>query len=361
MSGPTPSRAGSTVGIDHNRTMTAQSPTIGVVGAGSWGTALAAHLAAQGLRTTLWAREPEVVAGIATDHVNPLFLTGVALPAALQASGDLPAVLADADVVVSAVPVPFLRTTLAAVSDQLARAEVVVTVSKGIEPETLALPHELIAELGVPAERIVALSGPSFAKEVATQLPAAVVAAGIDPDRTLSVQELFATDRFRVYTSDDVVGAEIGGAMKNVVALAAGVSDGLDLGLNARAAIITRWTRGDHPARRGDGRPPLDVLRVVGRRRPRPDVHRHPVAQPYRRRRDGRGRRLAEIRAEMHEVAEGVSTCRWAYELAGRVGVEMPITEQMYRLLHEDRAPLDAMRTLLGRPLRHERHDHEPS
>ena len=167
----------------------------------------------------------------------------MALPPALEASADLPGVLANADVVVSAVPVPFLRSTLATVSEQLTSAEVVVTVSKGIEPETLALPHQLIAELGVPAERIVALSGPSFAKEVATQLPAAVVAAGSDPDRTLRVQELFATDRFRVYTSDDIVGAEIGGAMKNVVALAAGVSDGLDLGLNARAAIITRDSR----------------------------------------------------------------------------------------------------------------------
>ena len=213
--------------------MTLDQTRIAVLGAGSWGTALASHLASQGLATTLWAREPEVVDGIAKHHRNPLFLTGVDLPASLQVSGDL-AAAAEADVIVSAIPVPRIRATLSGLAP-LRDASIVVTVSKGIEPVTLSTPHQILVDLGVADERVVALSGPSFAREVAAHLPAAVVSAGVDPERTRRVQQLFSTDRMRVYASDDIVGVEIGGAMKNVIALAAGVSDGLELGDNARA------------------------------------------------------------------------------------------------------------------------------
>ncbi len=185
------------------------------------------------------------------------------------------------------------------------------------------------------------------------------MAAGADAERTRYVQELFATDRMRVYASDDIVGVEIGGALKNVIALAAGVSDGLELGDNARAAIITRGlaeiTRlgvamGGHPATfaglSGIGDLMLTCAGGLSRNRS--------VGLAI-----GSGRKLADISAEMNEVAEGVSTCRTAHQLAARIGVEMPITNQMFLLLYEDKAPLDAMRDLLGRPLRNERSRHD--
>ena len=337
--------------------MTLEQPQVAVLGAGSWGTALAAHLASQGITTMLWAREPEVVAGITTQGRNPLFLTGVDLPPSLGVSGDL-ALAARADVIVSAIPVPHIRSTLADLAP-LRDASIVVTVSKGIEPVTLSTPHQILVDLGVPHERVVALSGPSFAREVVAHLPAAVVAAGVNAERTRTVQELFATDRMRVYASDDIVGVEVGGALKNVIALAAGVSDGLELGDNARAAIITRGlaeiTRlgvamGGHPATfaglSGIGDLMLTCAGGLSRNRS--------VGLAI-----GSGRKLADISAEMNEVAEGVSTCRTAHELAARIGVEMPITNQMFLLLYEDKAPLDAMRDLLGRRLRNERSRHD--
>lgn len=307
----------------------------------------------------MWALEAEVVTGITTVHRNPLFLADVDLPKALAASADLRATVGEADVVVTAVPVQHLRATLADVPE-LSAARTVVTVSKGIEAGTLATPHTILAELGVDPRRIVALSGPSFAREVAQGMPTAVVAAGADPDHAHAAQELFSTGRFRVYASDDVVGVEIGGALKNVIALAAGVSDGLEMGDNARAGIITRGLAeisrlgvalGGHPATfaglSGVGDLVLTCAGGLSRNRS--------VGLAI-----GRGRKLADIRAEMHEVAEGVPTCRSAHELAGRVGVEMPITGEMYRLLFEDKEPLDAMRDLLRRGLRDEREADQP-
>lgn len=327
---------------------------VGVVGGGSWGTALAAHLAAHDVPTELWAREPDVIEGINRDHRNHLFLSDVDLHPTLTASHDLHALVARHDLLVSAVPVQFLRRTLADI-DELADIDTVVTVSKGIEVSTLMTPHHILVDLGVPEERIVALSGPSFAREVVAGRPTAVVAAGRDSARVERVQRLFSKDFFRVYASDDIVGVEIGGALKNVVALAAGVSDGLELGDNTRAAIITRGlaeiTRlgvalGGHPATFAglSGVGDLMLTSAGGLSRNRS------VGLAI-----GRGRTLDEIRAEMNEVAEGVPTCRSARELAARVGVDLPIIEQMYLLLYEDRDPRDALRDLFGRELRDER------
>ncbi len=339
-----------------NLVVGSENVRVGVVGGGSWGTALAAHLAGHHVPTVLWAREPDVVDSINTEHRNHLFLSDIALPAELRASHDLSAVVGDNDLVVSAIPVQFLRTTLADV-EELADTDIVVTVSKGIEAGALATPHGILIDLGVPEERIVALSGPSFAREVAAGRPSAVVAAGRDAARVARVQHLFSKGHFRVYASDDLVGVEIGGALKNVVALAAGVSDGLELGDNARAAIITRGlaeiTRlgvalGGHPATFAglSGVGDLMLTSAGGLSRNRS------VGLAI-----GRGRKLDEIRAEMNEVAEGVPTCRAARELAARVGVELPIAEQMYLLLYENKDPQEALRDLLGRELRHERED----
>lgn len=327
-----------------------------MIGAGAWGTALAAHLAAHDIPIVLWAREQEVVDGINAEHRNHLFLSDVTLPDGLTATNDLSGVVGGCDMIVSAVPVQFLRATLGDL-DSLAAPDTVVTVSKGIETGALATPHRILIDLGVPDERIVALSGPSFAREVVAGRPTAVVAAGRDPARVERVQRLFSRGWFRVYSSDDIIGVEIGGALKNVVALAAGVSDGLELGDNTRAAIITRGlaeiTR--LGVALGGQAATFSGLSGVG------DLMLTSAGGLSRNRRVGlaigSGRTLDEIRAEMNEVAEGVPTCRSARELAARVGVELPITEQMYLLLYEDKDPRDAMRDLLGRDLRHERDD----
>jgi glycerol-3-phosphate dehydrogenase (NAD(P)+) len=337
-----------------NRCVPGEEMSIGVVGGGSWGTALAAHLAEHHGPIVLWARESEVVDGINGEHHNRLFLSDVTLPSQLTSSPDIDAVVRGSDLVVSAVPVQFLRATFDGV-EALASRDIVVTVSKGIEAAELATPHQILRDLGVADERIVALSGPSFAREVAEGRPSAVVAAGRDADRVARVQQLFSQGQFRVYASDDIVGVEIGGALKNVVALAAGVSDGLELGDNTRAAVITRGLAeimrlgvalGGHPAT-------FAGLSGVG------DLTLTSAGGLSRNRRVGlaigSGRTLDEIRAEMNEVAEGVPTCRSARELAARVGVELPITEQMYLLLYEGKDPRDALRDLLGRDLRDER------
>ncbi len=258
--------------------MTVEEIRVGVVGGGAWGTALAAHLAAHDIPIVLWAREQEVVDGINAEHRNHLFLSDVTLPDGLTATNDLSGVVGGCDLIVSAVPVQFLRATLGDL-DSLTAPDTVVTVSKGIEAGALATPHRILIDLGVPEERIVALSGPSFAREVVAGRPTAVVAAGRDPARVARVQQLFSRGWFRVYASDDIIGVEIGGALKNVVALAAGVSDGLELGDNTRAAIITRGLAEITRPRCGPRRACGDVLRALGCRRPHADERGRSLAE----------------------------------------------------------------------------------
>lgn len=333
------------------------SDAIAVLGAGSWGTALAKLLADQGLNTTLWARESMVATGIETANENPLFLAGVTLPATLRATDDPSAAIAGANVVVNVVPTQYVRAVFSELSAALREVPVVVTASKGIEAQSLRTPHEILIELGAPPNRVVALSGPSFAREVAAGLPSAVVAAGSDSQTTRRVRDLFSTDRFRVYSSDDIVSAELGGALKNVVAIATGVSDGLGFGLNARAAIITRGlaeitrlgvARGGNPLTfaglSGIGDLVLTCTGDLSRNRS--------VGLAI-----GQGQSLTEITAGMNEVAEGVHTCRSARSLAAELGIELPINEQVYQLLYEGKDPAQAMLDLTGRELRDEREE----
>ncbi|HSL59477.1 MAG TPA: NAD(P)H-dependent glycerol-3-phosphate dehydrogenase [Acidimicrobiales bacterium] len=324
------------------------------MGAGSWGTALAKHVAERGVPTRLWAREDEVAEGISRNHRNPLFLTGVDLPPHLRASTDLDAVLDGADVIVSVVPTQHVRRAFCDAGPALARAQVVVTASKGIEAESLLLPHEILAQVGAPADHLVALSGPSFAREVAAGLPTAVVAAGCDRDRTLLVRDLFTATHFRVYSSTDIGSVELGGALKNVMAIAAGVVDGLQLGDNARAAVITRGlaemtrlgvARGGDPRTfaglSGIGDLMLTCSGALSRNRS--------VGVAL-----GRGRSWREISAEMTEVAEGVHTSRSARDLGDAHGVDMPITDQVCQILFEGREPSAAVLELISRSPRDE-------
>lgn len=336
--------------------MEAGTPRVAVVGAGSWGTAVANHLAGLGLPTTVWAREPEVVEGIAARHENPTFLRTVTLDPRLAASGDLAATVAEADVVVSAVPTKFLRTVLAQIPDRSLDAGLVVSLTKGIEVGTGLTPSRIIAETvqGPGAEAAVALSGPSFAKEVAARHPTAVVAASVDPDRARRVRDLFSSESFRIYSSDDPVSVELGGALKNVIAVAAGIADGLGFGANTRAAIVTRGLAEITRLGVAMGGNPLTFAGLSGLG----DLVLTCTDDLSRNRRlgleIGRGRTLAEIEAGTPEVAEGVTTAVAARELAAGIGVDLPITEQVYRTLHDGKDPRQGVIDLMGRGLRDE-------
>ncbi len=325
-----------------------------VVGAGAWGTALAKHLAELGVPTTLWAREPEVVDAIAAGRENPIFLPGVALPATLEVTGDLKACLETADIVVSAVPTQYVRSVFAGHDAALQRA-VVVSISKGIEVNTLQTPTEILAEVAEGLLAPVAMSGPSFAKEMAAGHPTAVVAASRSAHNARLVRDLFSTNAFRVYSSDDVVAVELGGALKNVIAVAAGICAGLGFGHNSTAALITRGlaeitrlgvARGGDPftfaGLSGMGDLILTCTGGLSRNRA--------VGIEI-----GKGRKLADILGETQTVAEGVRTTQAARALAAAEGVEMPITEQIYQILYEDKDPRTAVFELMGRVLRDEK------
>jgi glycerol-3-phosphate dehydrogenase (NAD(P)+) len=328
---------------------------IAVIGAGSWGTAVAKLVADRPHPVRMWAREPEVVRSINHHHENTLFLPGVRLPDALTATGDPEEAVAGAEVVVNAVPTQHIRRVFASLRPP--EATLLVSLSKGIEVATLSTPSEVFAEVmpGPLSGGVVCVSGPSFATEVAAGLPAAVVAASRDIDQAHRAQELLSGRTFRVYAGDDVVSVELGGALKNVIAIAAGIAAGLGLGRNTVAAIITRGlaeitrlgvARGGHPLTfaglSGIGDLVLTCTGELSRNRQ--------VGVEL-----GKGRALEEILAGMSMVAEGVETTRAAHRLAEREGVEMPITAQVHEVLFAGKDPRRGVIDLMGRSLRDER------
>lgn len=334
----------------------ANGPKTAVIGAGSWGTALADLLAAKGVPTTLWAREAEVADAIATTRENDVFLPGIRLSERLSATTDLELALAGADVIVSAVPTQFIRETFAPVATVLHTDQLLVSVSKGIEVDTLLTPAEIFTEIvdGPAASAITALSGPSFAREVAARYPTAVVAASANVEHAHRVRELFATTTFRVYSTDDVTSVELGGALKNVIAISAGITEGLRFGHNSIAALITRGlaeltrlgvARGGRPLTfaglSGMGDLVLTCTGGLSRNRA--------VGIAL-----GQGKSIDQILSEMKMVAEGVKTTPAARALAARVGVEMPITEQVYQVLYEGKDPSTVAEGLMSRQLKDE-------
>ena len=338
--------------------MTEQPRTL-VAGGGSWGTALAALLSRQGVPTVLWAREEEVVDGINEHEENPLFLAGVPLPASLRATSDLDQALAGADVVINAIPTQFIRSVFASRADFLTGASLLISVSKGVEVGTLLTPSEVFEDIAPcpVTEGLVALSGPSFANEVARGTPTAVVVASRVPDNARRARDLVSSETFRAYSSDDLIGVEMGGALKNVMAIAAGIADGLGTGLNTRAAVITRGLAELSRLGVAKGGHPLTFAGLSGIG----DLVLTCTGDLSRNRRVGfeigRGRTLEEITAETNTVAEGVKTTLAARDLAQRLGVEMPITEQVYLTLYEDKDPRQVMMDLMTRQLRDERED----
>jgi glycerol-3-phosphate dehydrogenase (NAD(P)+) len=330
--------------------------TCGVLGAGAWGTALADLLARNGRCVRLWAREADVVESIRTSHENPRFLAGVRLNDELVATTDVAQATDGAGLIVCAVPSEHLRSVVRRCAPALAAGAVIAVATKGIEPETLRLMTQVVSE-EAPASRVVAVSGPSFAAEVAARQPTAVVAAASDESAAETVQQAFASRQFRVYTHNDVVGVELGGALKNVMAVASGISDGLGLGHNSRAALITR---GLAEMRRlgvalgardatfaglaGLGDLVLTCTGALSRNRSLG------VAI-------GQGATLAEAQAGRETVAEGVVTARSARALAERAGVDMPIVRAVSRILFEGRPAREAIADLMERELRAELDD----
>ncbi len=324
---------------------------IAVVGAGAWGTALAAHAARLDHDVTIWAREPDVVRDINESHENRLFLEGVTLPRSLRASASPAQVLADADIVILVPPSAFLRNVAGVIAEHVPRSAVVVVASKGIDERTLQLMTEVAAEALVAhaAGDLCALSGPSFAREVASGLPTDVVVASRNAEAASAVAEALHSPMFRVYTSKDPIGVEVGGAMKNVLAIAAGACDGLGMGTNARAALVTRGL--SEMARLGValGGDPLTFMGLSGVG----DLILTSTGALSRNR--ALGMKVAEgidagkYLASQRTVAEGYLTARAAWRLAQKLGVDVPITEQVYHVLHEGRPLLDAMKMLLTR------------
>ncbi len=324
-----------------------------VLGGGAWGTALADVLARNGHDVVLWAIEGDVVASINEAHVNERFLAGVALSDRLRASTDLRDTLAGARLVCAATPAQHLRSVMHRAAPALARTAIVCVASKGIEGGTLALMSEVVSQ-EAPDHPVVALSGPSFAAEVAGRQPTAIVAASDDLIAAEAVQDAFSNGHLRIYTHGDVIGVELGGSLKNVIAVAAGLVEGVGLGFNSRAALITRglaeMTRlgvalGAQPATfaglAGLGDLVLTCTGALSRN--------HAVGVAI-----GQGATLEAALAGKETVAEGVATTRSTLALAVREGVEMPIVEMVHRILFDGHSAKTAVAQLMARELRAE-------
>ena len=331
-----------------------------VIGAGAWGTTLADLLAKSGTRVRLWAREREVVESFRDRGENALYLEGVTLNRDnLSVTDSLPAALEGADVVVWVSPVQYSAAVLAAAAPHIPATATVVSASKGIEVSTLRRMDEIFAAELPPeqAHRLCVLSGPSFAKEVVVGAPTAVVVASRDEDARLAIQALFQTDRFRVYTNPDVVGVELGGALKNVIAVAAGVAAGLELGHNAVAALMTRGLAEISRLGVAMGAEPPTFAGLAGMG----DLVLTCTGGLSRNRtvgyRLGLGHGIEEILGETRTVAEGVATVRAVQELAQEFGVEMPVSAEVHRIVAEGADPMEALHRLMTREPKSEHPD----
>ena len=329
---------------------------IAVIGGGSWGTALADALARNGHDTLLWAYERELVAEINNSHTNSLFLPDIPLHPALACTASLADALAGRGIILLVTPVQVMRGVLAQAAPLIGPEAVIVNASKGIELETLKTVSQVCADLLGPEalNRYVALSGPTFAREVASGFPSLIVAASLDEGCARRVQAALSSPQLRVYTNSDVIGVELGGAVKNVIAIAAGISDGLGFGHNARAALITRGLAEMNRLGRAMGAQAATFAGLAGMG----DLVLTCTGDLSRNRtvgfKLGQGQRLADILAEMRMVAEGVKTAESVYRLSRKLSVEMPIVEKTFQILHEDKPARQAVTELMARELKAE-------
>jgi glycerol-3-phosphate dehydrogenase (NAD(P)+) len=325
---------------------------VAVIGAGSWGTTVAS-LAAANTPTVLWARRPELAEQIHTEHENGDYLPSFRLPAALEATADLEQAVRSADVVVMGVPSHGFRATLTELGPWVRPWVPVLSLAKGLEQDTKLRMTQIIEEV-LPGHPVGLLTGPNLAKEILAGDAAASVVAIDDDHVALALQPLFAGELFRVYTHHDVIGCELGGVLKNVMAIASGMADGLGTGDNTRAAVITRAL--SEMSRLGEamGGEPSTFAGLAGMG----DLIATCISSQSRNRfvgeQLGKGRSIDEIIAEMHMVAEGVKTSKVVMELAANHGIDMPIAEQVYAACHQGRPAEEAYRGLLRREIGHE-------
>ena len=328
---------------------------IGVIGAGSFGTALATVLAGKGHDVTVWARKREQVENIIQTRENSHYLPGVKLPDKIKFTDNLKEAAADKDYLLFAVPAQSFRGVLKEAAEYFDHSVPVINVAKGIEKGTLLRLSQVSEEI-MPDIKYVALSGPSHAEEVARQLPTTVAVAGTDHDLAMEIQEIFFTDRFRVYTNEDLAGVELGGALKNIIALGAGISDGLGFGDNAKAAMmirgITDITR--LGLTMGADMKTFSGLTGIG------DLIVTCTSMHSRNRRCGiligKGVNPDEATHRIGMVVEGISTAEAAYALAQRYNIDMPITESIYKVIHGEMDARSAVSYLMGREMKNEMH-----
>jgi glycerol-3-phosphate dehydrogenase (NAD(P)+) len=326
---------------------------VAVLGAGSWGTTLANLLATKGDTVRLWAYEPEVADAINRGHENPVFLPGVRLETGLRAYADPREAVADAPVIVSAPPSQAVRSVLTRIVDVVRADTLAISATKGIETDSLALMSAVFEEC-LPQVRFAALSGPSFATEVCQGQPTLVVAASRDPATARDAQRLFSTSRFRVYSHDDVIGVELAGALKNVIAIAAGILEGLGMGHNPRAALITRGLAEITRLGAALGANPLTFAGLAGMG----DLILTTTGDLSRNRALGialaRGDTLEQYRAAHRSVAEGANTSKAGVALGQRTGVELPITEKVCEVLFTGKPAREGIAELMARELKPE-------
>ena len=328
---------------------------IGIVGAGGWGTALANLLAEKGYQPQLWCYEPELVEKIKSERENSYYLPGIKLSEKIFPSSDLEEVVSGKELVILVVPSQYFRSVFEKAVPYLDKETILVSATKGIETDTLKTMSQVMIELAPEyASRIAVISGPSFAREVAQKVITAITCASHEPEIAQIVQHTLSTDYFRVYSSVDIIGVELGGASKNVIAIASGICDGMGLGLNTRAAIITRGLAEITRLGIKMGANPMTfaglagigdlVLTCTG------NLSRNYMVG-YK---IGQGKSLEEILSEMKMVAEGVKNAESIYRLSQKLDVEMPITEQVYLVLYADKSPKLAASALMGRKLKEE-------
>jgi glycerol-3-phosphate dehydrogenase (NAD(P)+) len=327
---------------------------ISVIGAGSWGTALAKVLGENGHHVTIWARRPELAAELSTKRQSADYLPGVTLPPSLHFTANLDETAHDAAFLLLATPSHGLRAVVQQLRS-LSSGAIVISSVKGIETDTLLRMSQVIATLLGDSIPVVVLSGPSLATEVANHIPTAIVAAGNDHTAAKAVQEIFMNPYFRVYTHHDVIGVELGGALKNIIALAAGIVDGAGFGDNTKAALMTRGLVEITRLGAKLGADPMTFAGLSGMG----DLFVTCMSRKSRNRyvgeQIGKGNKLEEILRDMMMVAEGVRTAQAAYRLAQQHGVEMPITTEVHRVLFENKDAKQAVNDLMTREAKREK------
>ncbi|MCB1179983.1 MAG: NAD(P)-dependent glycerol-3-phosphate dehydrogenase [Leptospiraceae bacterium] len=329
---------------------------IGLIGSGSFGTSLGSLLADKGYDVLMWTRSQEQADGINNNHKNIKHLTNLTLPEKLKATTSLEEVVKGKELLLSAPPSHVLSDILTQIKDIIPDNIPIVSATKGIENGTLRLVSEIFEEI-LPEKyhpNLTFLSGPSFAKEIVQKIPTGVSIASKNQFAAKKVQEIFSFSYFRAYWTSDVVGVELGGSMKNVIAIAAGVSDGMGLGQNPRAALITRGLNEITRLGIKMGADAMTFLGLAGLG----DLVLTCCGDLSRNRsvgmKLGQGKKLKEILEEMNEVAEGVKTSKSAFDLSKKLNVDMPITDAVYKMLYEDKSPIDAVKDLMGRDLKKE-------